>query len=286
MTVRLGSEVHGVDLNALTDRIADRVYELLLERGVLVFRDQTLSHEGHVALAESFGPRSQLHPLYPHVDGFPIARIRTDAAHPPENEVWHSDLSCRRDPPFVSVLRDAVLPPVGGDTLWADLRAVHDSLPEPLRSELSSLSAEHSLAHGFRFVDAFGQNDRVEALAESNRVEQSDNVAIHPVLKRHPATGRYVVYVNESFTTHLVGIDAARSRELLEELFARIHNPRVQVRVRWRPGTVVIWDNWATQHFASGDYFPQHEREVQRVTIASDRRSGSFAASDSSVQSS
>lgn len=277
LTVTLGSELRGIDLNVLDDRVADQLYELVLERGVLVFRDQALKPEAHVALAESFGPRTELHPLYPHVEGLPIARIRTDAAHPPENEVWHSDLSCRPDPPFVSVLRAEFLPPVGGDTLWADLRAVHDALSDERRVELNSLFAEHALEQGFRFVDAFGQNDRADALAEANRIDRAKTVAVHPVLKRHPATGRFVVYVNESFTTHICDIDPARSSSLLSELYSCVRNPRFQVRVRWRPGTVIIWDNWATQHFASGDYYPHHEREVQRVTIASDRRSSSFS---------
>lgn len=277
LTCAIGSEVHDVDLNRLDADTSEAIYRLLLDRAVLVFRRQDLSHGAHVALAESFGPLTELHPMYPHVEGYPIARIRTDAAHPPENEVWHSDLSCRANPPFVSVLRAAELPPVGGDTLWADLRAVHDSLTDDLRAELSDAEAEHTLEQGFRFVAGYGQTDRVDALASTKRSDSDRTQAIHPVLKRHPASGRPIVYVNESFTTRVLDVPDERSRSILSELYSAVRNPRFQVRIRWEPGTVVIWDNWATQHFAVGDYFPQHEREVQRVTVASDARSGLFS---------
>ena len=280
LTMTIGSEVRGIDLNHITPTASDHIYALLMDRGVLVFRDQNLSHGAHVALAESFGPLTELHPLYPHVEGFPIARIRTDAAHPPESEVWHSDLSCRTNPPFVSVLRDALLPPVGGDTLWADLRTVHDSLPETLRDELRGAEAEHTLEQGFRFVESYGQTDRAKSLAASNATDRSRNVAIHPVIVSHPATGRPLVYVNESFTTRIINMEPDRSATVLRELYTAVRNPRFQVRIRWRPGTVVIWDNWATQHFASGDFHPFHEREVQRVTVLADSRSRAFSLAE------
>lgn len=276
ITCSIGSEVTGLDLNRLDASAMEDLYRLLLDRGVLVFRNQELTHEAHVALAQSFGPLTELHPMYPHVEGFPITRIRTDPAHPPENEVWHSDLSCHVNPPFVSVLRDAALPPVGGDTLWADLRAVYDSLPGALLEELRDAQAEHTLAQGFRFVAGFGQNDRAEALTAATNTGADKTRAVHRLFKRHPGSGRNVVYVNESFTTRILNLDPKRSASVLADLFAAVRNPRFQVRMRWSPGTVVIWDNWATQHFAVGDFFPHHEREVQRVTVASNARSGPF----------
>lgn len=280
LTVSIGSEVHGADLDRLDAATADAIYELLIERAVLVFRDQELRPAAHVALAESFGPLTPLHPLYDHVEGYPIARIRTDLAHPPESEIWHSDLSCRAQPPFVSVLRAAELPPVGGDTLWADLRAVHDALPDDLRDAVAELQAEHTLEHGFRFLAETGQTDRDDALA---RTDRAANTAVHPVIVEHPSSGRRVLYVNDSFTTRLLDVDDTTSASLLARLLDLVRHPRFQVRVRWQPGTVVIWDNWATQHFAVGDYFPAHEREVQRITVATDRRSRPFGARPAAV---
>ncbi len=279
ITMLLGSEVSEVDLCSLSDVDFDEIYEALLDRGVLVFRDQSLTSEAHVALGRSFGSLVDPHPLYPSVEGFPdIIRVRNDENNPPENEVWHSDLSCRPNPPFVSVLRAALIPPVGGDTLWTDMRAVYDSLPVSLREQVDSLSASHSLAQGFRFLreseEHAMQDDRKKALNESDHARNS---ATHPIVVSHPATGRKLLYVNESFTESIVGLSESESTDVLHVLFDAVKNPRHQMRLKWQPGTVVIWDNWTTQHFASGDHYPA-KREVQRVTVASNRRSGAFSA--------
>ncbi len=282
ITVKLGSEVSGIDLNQLDDLMADDLYTNLLDRGVLVFRDQNISPATHVALGESFGPLAARHPLYPGVVGHEdIIRVRNDENNPPENEDWHSDLSCRTNPPFVSVLRGALIPEVGGDTLWADMRAVHDGLPGSLRAQLEGLWAWHSLAHGFRFLEHFVADESTSSAVQRSRqallpkTDAPGNLTAHPVIARHRATDRAVVYVNEAFTKNIDGVDEAASERLLAELFFRVRSPRYQMRLRWSPGTVVMWDNWATQHFASGDHYPSH-REVQRVTVGSDRRSGSF----------
>jgi taurine dioxygenase len=282
LTVTLGSEVSQVDLNQLDAAMAEDMYINLLDRGVLVFRDQNISSATHVALGESFGPLAARHPLYPGVEGFEhIIRVRNDENNPPENEEWHSDLSCRTNPPFVSILRGALIPPVGGDTLWSDMRAVHDHLPNELRSKLEQHEALHSLAHGFRFLADFAASEAADAdeqrarLATLTALEAPTNTTTHPMIVRHRATDRPVVYVNESFTKSVLGLEAEESDRLLADLFLRIRNPRYQMRVRWTQGTVVMWDNWATQHFASGDHYPA-PREVQRVTVGSDRRSGSF----------
>lgn len=280
ITMLFGSEVSDIDLCEPSDGELDAIYEALLDRGVLVFRDQSLTSAAHVALGKSFGELADPHPLYPSVDGFPdIIRVRNDENNPPENEVWHSDLSCRAHPPFVSVLRGALIPPVGGDTLWADMRGVHDSLPNALRERLESLTAVHSLAQGFRFLreseEHAMQGDRKEALQNTDR---SKNSTTHPMVVSHPATGRKLLYVNESFTESILGVSEAESTEILRVLFDAVKNPRHQMRLRWQPGTVVMWDNWTTQHFASGDHYPQ-KREVQRVTVATNRRSGPFSLS-------
>jgi taurine dioxygenase len=278
ITMLLGAEVSEVNLCSLSDVDFDEIYEALLDRGVLVFRGQSLTSEAHVALGRSFGSLVDPHPLYPSVEGFPdIIRVRNDENNPPENEVWHSDLSCRPNPPFVSVLRAALIPPVGGDTLWTDMRAVYDSLPVSLREQVASLSAVHSLAQGFRFLreseEHAMQDDRKKTLNESDRAKNS---ATHPIVASHPATGRKLLYVNESFTESIVGLSESESTDVLHVLFDAVKNPRHQMRLKWQPGTVVIWDNWTTQHFASGDHYPS-KREVQRVTVAANRRSGAFS---------
>ena len=274
ITTTLGSEVTELDLATEIDSLGDKIHDALVERGVLVFRDQTVPPEVHLRLAEALGELGVPHPLYPAVEGAPqINIIRNDAANPPEAEFWHSDLTCKTDPPFASVLRGVRIPPVGGDTLWVDMRAACSALPTSLRERIEGRMARNTLAHAFRFLEDFGQTDRQDRLG----TERADTVAEHPVIIRHPVSGTEVLFVNESFSERIVGMDDQESAAVLAELFAFARHPRFQMRLRWQPDTVVIWDNWTTQHFASGDHYPMHEREMHRVTVASSRRAGLFS---------
>jgi len=275
ITTTIGSEVSGVDLCAdLTATLGEQIHDALVERAVLVFRDQPIDPQTHLDLAAALGEVGATHPLYPSVTGFPqVNIIPNDAAHPPESEVWHSDLSCKANPPFAAVLRAELIPPVGGDTLWVDMRAACTALPDELRAQVVDRRAFHSLAHGFRFLEGYGHTDRQRSLSTTS----DDTTAEHPVIVRHPVSGREVLYVNESFTERMVGMGDAAGAAVLERLFALARQPRFQMRLRWRRNTVVIWDNWATQHFASGDHYPMYDREMQRVTVASSRRGGLFS---------
>ena len=275
ITTTLGSEVRGVDLRSdLDEELGLRIHDALVERGVLVFRDQPLDPQTHIRLAASLGELGVPHPLYKSVDGYPqINIIRNDAPNPPEAEFWHSDLTCKPNPPFASVLRGELIPPVGGDTLWVDMRAACAAMKPSVRARVEGLVGRNSLARGFRFLDEFGQSDRQGRLQS----QQADTVAEHPVIIRHPVSGVEVLFVNDSFTERLIGVDDAESAALLSQLFDLARHPRFQMRMRWQRNTVVIWDNWSTQHFASGDHYPQYEREVQRVTVASSRRAGLFS---------
>lgn len=276
ITTTLGSEVSDVDLTCRLDRsLGEEIHDALVERGVLVFRDQPLRPQAHIDLAAQMGELGSPHPLYPSVDGFPqINIICNDASNPPEAEFWHSDLTCRPDPPFASVLRGVRIPPVGGDTLWVDMRAACAALPPTLRECIEGRRAHNTLSNAFRFLESFGQADRQARLS----TERTDTVAEHAVIIRHPVSNAEVLFVNESFSERIIGLDEQESVAVLEQLFAFARHPRFQMRLRWQPNTVVIWDNWSTQHFASGDHYPMHEREMQRVTVASSRRAGRFSA--------
>ncbi len=275
ITTTLGSEVSGVDLARDIDALGERIHDALVERGVLVFRDQVMPPDIHVRLAAALGEPGAPHPLYPAVEGWPqVNVIRNDADNPPEAEFWHSDLTCKANPPFASVLRGVEIPPVGGDTLWVDMRAACAALTSTLRAQIEGRTARNSLNHAFRFLADFGQTDRQDRL----NTERADTVAEHPVIVRHPVSGVEVLFVNESFSEGIVGMDTTGGRALLEELFAFARHPRFQMRLRWRPDTVAIWDNWSTQHFACGDHYPTHPREMNRVTVATSRRAGFFSS--------
>lgn len=274
LTTRIGAEIDGIDLNkTLGETEIGDLYDLLLDRAVLVFRNQDLSPQAHLALGAQFGPLAERHPLFPHVDGHDqIMVIRNDPQTPPENEVWHSDISFKPSPPFASLLYGKIIPPAGGDTMWADMRSVHDSLSEPLLAMLRGMEAQHSLHQGFEYLRGSPHADRLETL---NRTDRASNTMRHPVVKRHPASKRDLIYVNESFTESIVGLTKPESDGILRLLFEATRNPIHQLRVRWQEGTLVMWDNWATQHYAVADHWPQ-EREVQRVTVMADGRSRGF----------
>lgn len=271
ISAAIGATVRGVDLNDLSEGVYQEIYEALLKYSVLVFRDQAMTPGAHVALAESLGPLRPCHPFFPSVKGFdPIAIIADSEASPPENEIWHADMTADPVPPFGSVLHIQTVPPVGGDTLWCSMYAVHDALPPELRRDLAARHAMHDTEFAYATIQNNNKaSDRTAALRQKGASE--GNRFRHPVCLKHPSTGRPVVFVNAAFTTHIEGLAKAESDAILDRIARLIATPRFQMRLKWRPGTVAIFDNFATQHHAIGDHFPQ-ARVMHRVTIARDGR--------------
>ncbi|MDC0649780.1 TauD/TfdA family dioxygenase [Candidatus Puniceispirillum sp.] len=167
-------------------------------------------------------------------------------------------------PIFPSVLHWVHIPPVGGNTLWVDMVAVAEGRSAPMRHFLTGLTVRHTIQKGFSFVNENGQNDRVAELAETINQEKATN---HPVLRKHPVSCAETLFVNAAFTKAINELAANESDAMLH---SRIDNPRYQMRVKWRPETVVIWNNWATQHYACGDHYLSF-RGVQRVTVSTPR---------------
>ena len=278
LTGALGAEVNDVQLADLVKRNdrsnADALGRMLVKNKVLVFRDQHPDPQTHVEVAKLLGELAPAVPMYPKVAGFEdIIIIRNDDDNPPENEVWHADVTYREVPIFAAVLHGVHVPPVGGDTLWVDMVAVAKGLSEPMRQFLRGLTSRHTIEKGFSFVTENGQDDRAAELAKTIGKHNRTN---HPVMRVHPVTGEETLFVNAAFTEAINELTAAESDAMLRHLYSHIDNPRYQMRVKWRPGTVVMWDNWATQHFACGDHYPSF-REVQRVTVRAPHHE-SFAA--------
>jgi len=175
--------------------------------------------------------------------------------------VWHSDVSWREVPSLGSLLRAIDVPSTGGDTLWADMGAAYDCLDEATRERIDGLVAVHD------WWGSFGRGmpaDQRDALRPAfPRVE-------HPVVRTHAETGRKTIYVNAVFTSHIVGLPADESAALLDLLCRQATYPEYQCRFRWNPGDLAIWDNRATQHYPTSDYFPQR-RVMERITVIGDR---------------
>ncbi|MEE9587420.1 MAG: TauD/TfdA family dioxygenase, partial [Hyphomicrobiaceae bacterium] len=189
-----------------------------------------------------------------------------DANNPPDTDGWYADLTFKQSPPFASVLVAREVPESGGDTLWASMHGAYDALPADMKAYLQTLSAVHDMGD-FRnnFVVREGSGEKLTAAM------QRFGCAIHKVVQTHPVTGRKFLYVNEGFTVHIVGQTARESRRLLNYLLDHIGRPEYQVRLRWRAGSVAMWDNRCTQHYAVGDYTPAY-RCMNRVTVVMDRR--------------
>lgn len=258
LTPAIGAELHGLDLGA--PDIADHIPAIkaaLLAHKVIFFRDQHITAGQHIEFARHFGDL-EIHPATPKDQANPeILRI----AHGPDSRGrennWHSDVTWRERPSLGSILRAIEVPPVGGDTLFADMHLAFLSLSPELQRIARSLTAVHDIARVF--AGRLGQApEDLHAKYPPQR---------HPVVRTHPETGAPTLFVNTGFTSHIEGLGASESAALLAHLYATAGNPEIQCRFRWQPGSIAFWDNRATQHFAVSDYFPAR-RVMERVTIA------------------
>jgi taurine dioxygenase len=254
----IGAEIEGVDLGRpLTEALRAELNRALLEWKVLFFRDQDITSAQQRAFARNWGPL-ETNPLLPTGDAAEVTRFVRSAAMPAFENIWHTDVTFRPNPALGSVLRLIEVPPIGGDTMWADMAAAYDNLPDDVRARITGLRAAHDFVPGFaRFADA---DFLARRQAEFPPVD-------HPVVRIHPETGRRTLFVNPAFTTHIVGLDRAESDRLLRLLFTQAHVPEFQVRFRWTENAVAFWDNRATQHYAVNDYAPA-VRVAERVAIA------------------
>lgn len=268
ITPTIGAEISGLDLSQPLDTATqDALYQALLDHLVIFFHDQELSPAAQLAFAESFGEIDRPHPIYPHADGHPsVVVLNNGPDKKPDTNVWHSDLTFYERPPFASILHAKEVPAAGGDTLWANMYAAYEALPAELKNHLADRQAVHDMGD-FR-NDFLGEDGGASAL---NQAIARTGSAIHPVVPRHPVTGRPFLYVNQPFTRLIAGMDARSSDRLLRYLYDHMEQPEFQIRYRWRPGSVAMWDNRVTQHYAVSDYYPQRRR-MHRVTVVEDRR--------------
>ncbi|WP_431682666.1 TauD/TfdA dioxygenase family protein [Kitasatospora sp. KL5] len=259
MTPHIGAEITGVDLaRPIGEDLAAELRLALDEWKVIFFRDQhRFDARAHLALAGVWGP-PEPNPFFPKGDTAGVSRLAKDATAVGQENIWHSDHSFMAAPAMGSVLRAVEVPPAGGDTMWADMGAAYDNLDPELRARIEGLTAVHDWEPTW---GSFMTPEKIAALrAVLPPVE-------HPVVVRHPRTGRPTLYVNEPFTTRITGLPEAESRELLHLLGLQARIPEFQVRFRWQPDSIAIWDNIATQHYAISDYYPQR-RVMERIAVA------------------
>ncbi|CAM3966011.1 MULTISPECIES: TauD/TfdA family dioxygenase [Pseudomonas] len=275
LTCALGAEVTGVNLaDAIhDDDLFEQLRAQLLKHRVLFLRDQTFSRAEHVAFARRFGELED-HPVAgsdPEHPGLVQIYKRPDQPADRYENAWHTDATWREAPPMGCVLRCVECPPVGGDTMWANMVLAYQNLPEDVKAKIEGLRARHSIEASFGA--AMPMEKRLALKAQFPDAE-------HPVVRTHPQTGEQVLFVN-AFTTHFsnyhtpqrvrFGQDAnPGASDLLRYLISQAYLPEYQVRWRWKPNSVAIWDNRSTQHYAVMDYPPCH-RKMERAGIKGDR---------------
>lgn len=263
VTPVIGAEIEEVNLAEPLDEVTvQEIQDALTAHQVLFFRDQDISVEQHKALGRWFGELI-VHPNDPGLEGHPEVMIihADESSKRVAGERWHSDVSCSEEPPLGSILRLFTVPDSGGDTLFASMYAAYDALSGPMKSLLQGLTAIHDGGPYYREVNAL--IGRADGGREYPKAE-------HPVIRSHPVTGRKAIYVNEIFTTHLVGLPKAESDAILDFLFRHVQRGDFQCRFRWEPNSMAFWDNRWTQHLAIWDYWPQ-TRSGYRVTIEGER---------------
>ena len=280
LTPAVGAEIGGVDLGEpLDSSIIEKIYKALVEHLVIFFRNQKLTPQAQVRFSAQFGTLDRPHPVYPPVEGFAeIVKLENDGEHPADTNEWHTDLTFRQNPPFAAVLRAVDVPTIGGDTLWASMHAAYQALPAAVKQQIEPLYAVHDMG-SFR-NSALGRDNDVEAL---NHTLAEAGSAVHKVVKHHPVTGRPILYVNQSFTRHIVGMSTGDSDRLLHYLYSSANQPEFQVRFRWHNGAVAMWDNRASQHYAVADYAPAY-RCMHRVTVLDDKRTSAALDTQTAAQ--
>ena len=275
LTCSIGAELIGVSLAdaARDDGLFAEIRHALLRHRVLFLRDQDISRADHVAFAKQFGALED-HPIVgSHPEHPGLVQIYKTPEGPIDRyeNAWHTDATWRDAPPMGCVLRCVECPPVGGDTMWANMALAYDKLPEEIKTRISTLRARHSIEASFGAV--MPAEKRLVLKAKYPDAE-------HPVVRTHPETNEKVLFVN-AFTTHFTnyhtpanvryGQDAnPGAADLLRYLISQAFVPEYQVRWRWRPNSVAIWDNRSTQHYAVMDYAPCH-RKMERAGIIGDK---------------
>ena len=261
----LGAEISGVDLGSdLDDATVAEIRDAFHRHSVIFFRDQIMTPEQHIAFAERWG-NINVNRFFKPLDGYPkIATVIKEADQ--KSNVggdWHTDHSYDQIPAMGSILYAREVPDLGGDTLFSSMYRAYEELSPGLQETLEGLNAWHSSRHVFGYVNADTEARQDGRLSNMDKATQD---ALHPVIVTHPDTGRKALYVNSDFTVRFDGWTQEESQPLLDYLYRFGARPEFQCRFQWRQGSVAIWDNRCTWHFASNDYHGQR-REMHRITI-------------------
>ena len=265
----LGAEISGVDLTNVDQETYAEIHRAFLAHSVIFFRDQELTPETQMAFGRLFGPlnrHSYVKGMDDYPDVFRIVKEPTDAHH--FGNAWHTDLAYEAEPALGSILYGIDEPDAGGDTMFTSLYAAYDALSDGMKRMLSNLRIVFTNANTYgkdakRFKTGVAKDMTVAQAPEEKEV-------LHPIVRTHPETGRKALYISTTHFSRIEGMTPEESKPLLDQLSAHAVRPEFTCRFKWGQGSVAMWDNRCTMHYAVND-FPNERRIMQRVTLQGDR---------------
>lgn len=260
-TVRTGATVTGLALRDATSDDIAAIEDALHQHLVLFFPDQRLEPDEQIRFAAQLG-ELDVAPFGPkHPDVVELTVLDQQSPEGEGADAWHSDNTFLAAPPKYTMLQAVTLPPVGGDTCWANMYEAYENLSAPMQAMLGDLTATHDLTKMLSKAVEQGNSD-----ADLPTMRETYPPQHHPVVRTHPVTGRKALFVNGNFTTRIDGLSESENAALLPFLLDRVHSPLLQCRYRWMPGTLALWDNRCLQHYAVPDY--EERRVMHRLTIS------------------
>ena len=261
----LGAEITGVDLaSGLTDEVVAEIRRAWLDHLVVFFPDQFLALDAFLAFARRIGEPVE-YPFVKGIEGFPEIITVTKLPHETVNfgGIWHSDTTYLECPPMATLLIAREVPPFGGDTMWSNMYAAYETLSPGMQR----------LLDGVRVVNTSALADvsktREDRIRDDGYDDDREYVAVHPVVRTHPETGRKALYVNPAHAARLEDMTEDESQPLLQYLFHHSIRPELTCRYRWQPGSLAMWDNRCAMHNPINDYHG-HTRTMHRITLAGD----------------
>ncbi len=278
LAAAMGAEIRGVDVARVSNEQFDEIQHALFRHKMIFFRDQDIAHADHAAFSLRFGPFAEDAytegvPEHRHVQ--PIIKEADDRSAHVFGESWHTDSPFLREPPSISTLYAVVIPPFGGDTIWANSALAYSMLSDGMRNLIAGLKVHMSMRDVLRSAQdhAEPRDSPIGRLAATRGEPLSDELAakvrgaVHPLVRTHPVTGEKALYCDSSYAIGIEGLRPEESAPILRFLAEHITQPAFTCRLRWEPKTLTLWDNRLCVHQAFNDY-DGYRREMYRTTIA------------------
>ncbi len=282
LAAAMGAEVCGVDAALLTDAQFRDLRDALFRHKMIYLRGQKITHEDHVRFSRRFGPFAEdayTQGIPGHSNVHPLIKEADDRSVMVFGEGWHTDSPFLPEPPSITILHSVEIPPIGGDTTWADSALAYRMLSDAYRALIAGLKVHFSLRDVLKSAqEAVELNDspigRLAATRTAERLSEDLRRKIrgsfHPLVRTHPITGEKALYVDSAYGIGLEGMLPEESAPILKYLTDHLTQPAFTCRLRWEPDMIALWDNRLCVHQAYNDY-QGFRREMYRTTVIGEK---------------